>query len=225
MNEGAVMASLLDWLWPLLLVPVCALADRLRGGLFPKCRHCDLAGELGYGLALALLLDLPMSWATVVVPWVAWVIDVPLVHWYVLTMALWASGARPGWGYPMGQVVLGKVQHRFQHPDATPEWWQVWRLKDWPVASLVVRGLMWGVPLSPLFKIAVKRRWTLPVVIFVVAMASWWLWSHVPALVTLPVAMAVAMPVAALIDRAVPYRYRAGEWIRGALMGLAGLKA
>lgn len=156
-----------------ILIALCALCNRLRGGLLPKCRHCDVAGEIGFGLALAVLLGLP-----------------PLL-WPALS-ALWLVGARPGWGYPMGQALLG-ANHAIAHPTAEPERWQIGFLKDRPWLSLVVRGAMWAVPALPL---------------------AYW---HPQVLALL--GMAVAMPVATLIDRAATYRIRGGEWISGAIMG------
>lgn len=164
-----------DVIIPLAAVVICAVADRLRGGLLPKCRHCDLAGELVYGLALAVLLGLPE------------------LLWPVLSV-LWLLGARPGWGYPMGQALLGKIQHAWAHPNAQPEWWQVGPLKSRPWLSLVVRGAMWAAPCLPL--------------------AFWH--PQVWALL----GMAVAMPAGALLDRTLTYRWQAGEWVRGALIGV-----
>ncbi len=164
----------------LLLVAACAAADRFRGGLLPACKHCDFVGEAVYGLILAVLLGLPV------------------VLWPPLA-ALWMLGGRPGWGYPMGQAVLGKVQHAWAHPGAQPEKWQIGPLKSRPWLSLVVRGAMWAVPVLPL--------------------AYWY-----PQVFVL-LFMGLAMPAAALLDRTLTYRWRAGEWVRGALIGVIAWSA
>jgi hypothetical protein len=119
------------------LVPLCAFADRIRGGLFSGCRHCDFIGEIVYGAALAGLLGLPWY----LYPWLA-------LGWF------W--GGRPGWGYPMGWAVTGQMPTRRVSPGLPPwpiphpEWWQIGPLKSLPWLSLVVRGAMWSVPCLPL---------------------------------------------------------------------------
>lgn len=161
---------------PLLLIPLCALCDRIRGGLIPDewFPAADICAELVYGAALACALGLP------------------LVFWFPVAV-LWTAGGRPGWGYPMGQALLGKVQHAYAHPNAKPERWQFGPLKSKPWPSLIVRGLMWGAPS--------------------LVLAYWQ-----PVVVALPIGMAIAMPAAAFFDRVTGLRYKAGEWIRGGLM-------
>lgn len=158
------------------LIIACAVADRLRGGwhIFPHPAH--VAGSLSYGAILGLLLGVPPAW-------------------FPALALLWWLGEKPGWGYPMGQAILGKVQHAYAFPNAAPERWQFGFLKNYPWPSLIVRGLMWGLP-------------TLAI----------WHWQ--PDVIALPFAMAVAMFNGALFDHMTGNRFKAGEFVRGAIMGL-----
>lgn len=158
------------------LIVLCSLCDRARGGWTIVPSAGQTAAKFLYGAVLGYLIGLP----------------VPLC---IATSVLWWVGEKPGWGYPIGMAVLGKVQHQWAHPDAKPEKWQVGPLKNAPWASLIVRGAIWGLPATLLYPWA----------------------PEVPAL---PLAMAVAMPVGALFDRVTGNRYKAGEFVRGGVMGL-----
>lgn len=132
------------------LIVVCALLDRLRGGwsIVPTAGH-KLAG-LSYGAILGLLLGLPLIWLP------------------VLTL-LWWLGEKPGWGSPMGWAVTGEEpktsytrvnsQWTLVSVPRKPEKWQVGQLKNHPWLSLIVRGAIWALPAMVIYPWQPKVLW------------------------------------------------------------------
>lgn len=116
---------MMDWLI-LLLIPLCGLLDRIRGGWRPMGQWANYPAKFGYGLVLGALLGLPWQW------------------WPAVSF-LWWLGEKPGYGYPLGWAVTG-IPTPIRKPEAKPEWWQFWFLKSQPWPSLIVRGAMWGAP-------------------------------------------------------------------------------
>ena len=110
----------------MLEILACALCDRLRGGWSIAPRWLHKLGGVTYGLLLGHLLELP-------------------THLIPVFAALWWIGEKPGWGYPMGQALLGE-RHKVDYPLAKPEWWQAGYLKNDPWDSLFIRGAMWALP-------------------------------------------------------------------------------
>lgn len=154
------------------LVAACSFCDRLRGGMF-KIPHCGTIFALVYGAVLGWLLDLPPEICAAV-------------------GLLWLAGERVGWGYPMGQAVLGTDAHAIEHPQVKPEKWQFGPLMN-PWLALVFRGALWAVPS--------------------LALSYWY-----PQVFVL-LFMALAMPAGALLDRTLTQKWVGGEWLRGAIMG------
>ena len=109
----------------LLALALCGPLDRLRG------HHAHLFGlriadKLAYSLALAL---------------VAAPADPVAMPFIMLAMML---GMSPGWGEPMGAILDGRAMR----PEAL-EWWQKGPTVEDPRKALVVRGVLWGVPIIP----------------------------------------------------------------------------
>ena len=103
-----------------------AAADRLRG-----TDHLPaLVSKLLHGFVAAIVVCYPTD------------------GWFVaLFIALFAAGASPGWGRPLG-VALGAMT---DGPHAAkPERWQVGPLLN-DKAALVFRGFMWMLPTVPLY--------------------------------------------------------------------------
>jgi len=55
-------------------------------------------------------------------------------------MVLFAIGESWGWGRPLGELIVG-------HSTADYEWYQKGILKK-PIPALIVRGFLWGLPVS-----------------------------------------------------------------------------
>ena len=87
--------------------------------------------------------------------------------WLILAVAgLWAAGERIGWGNAIGPALYGERPDRF-----ALHWWQIGPLKRSTWLSLAVRGFLWGAPCLLV-----------------------WPWWH--KVVALPIAAAIAMPLA-----------------------------
>lgn len=116
----------------------------------------------------------------------------PVNLWTIAVIALFWAGSTMGWGHPINQALFGDLRH---HPDSKPESWQLGPLKDSVWLALSVRGFLWGAPL--------------------LIIAYW-----VPAVITVPIAFAIAMPLACLIARYQPI-YRKDIWaVQEVLRGL-----
>ena len=71
--------------------------------------------------------------------------------WMILASAgLWWVGSKGGWGYPIGHAMTGVRPEKWDIADGhvgSPETWQeLFNIEDDPWLSLVIRGLMWGMP-------------------------------------------------------------------------------
>ena len=103
-----------------------AFGDRLRGGLWHKPLGISntLYGSFIFTGCMVLLLGLS-----------------PLESSVVLLASL--LGSAPGWGEPLGSYLRGQPQRK-----AKLEWWQKDYLELSSKTSLLVRGFMWGLPIS-----------------------------------------------------------------------------
>jgi hypothetical protein len=161
----------------------CAGLNRLRGSTVLPA----LLGKLLYGIWVGSYF-------------VASVSDAPLATdlWQTLVFAaLWAAGASPGWGNPMGRALL--YNHKYPIKHSAPERWQVGILRDNVPLALAARGAMWGAAVAP--------------------MAYWLGW---PILLLTPI-MAVALTAAPYISAKIfvpQARWAPMEVIKGALFGL-----
>lgn len=119
----------------LLLIPAMAWLDRQRGtskdlisGLYPGLPGHRSQGELipkwlalaGLGLCVAFLTGHYWDWQAIVI---------------ALAVAI---GYSTGWGHPLGTVLGGLPNKRY-------EWWQRGILRDRPWLAIAVRGTFIGV--------------------------------------------------------------------------------
>ena len=106
----------------ILLILFCAAMDRARGDEFDIISRA--AEKLFYGAAVGALAG-----ATGLI-WLAFA-------------GLFALGASPGWGAPMGAYYNGtKMGPEY-------EWWQAGPLRTDPLMALAARGVIWAAPIAP----------------------------------------------------------------------------
>lgn len=105
-----------------LIVALSSLLDRMRGDSWGPGGALE-AAVMGAVLALLVTSD----------PRMVWLIGV-----------LWALGAAPGWGNPVGAALNSRPMSN------NWEWWQVGPTRRWVYLALAVRGFIWGAPLLAL---------------------------------------------------------------------------
>jgi hypothetical protein len=155
-------------------IPILAALDRLRGsdvgiGKTPEA--------LLYGLTTALLLF-------GIEPWQPGIVAAFLV--------LFWAGSAPGWGQPIGWLIDGRKSGEY-------EFWQKGPLQNYVHLAVIVRGLIWALPVAPLYYLDHR------VIAFLIAM---------------PLAFYGAALIAKALLKWTIHAWEAHEWIRGALLGL-----
>ncbi len=142
----------------LLLIVLCGLCDAIRGGLRPV-KWIEYPAKFGYGAFLALLIT--NDWRLI-----------------IATSVLWWLGEKPGWGFPSGWVLTGKDPRTWKQ-DAEPEKWQkLLGIENMPLTSLLIRGLIWCVPVLPLAYFNTGFIWL--IVVAPIAMLSPYIASYYP---------------------------------------------
>lgn len=165
-------------LMKVLLAYSCGLIDRFRGDKVDVLYSKSVEATV-YGLMVAAIMGFNLLEAT-------------------LFAGLWLVGAAFGWGCPLGAYLADKPMK----PEDL-EWWQVGPLKKSVMFALIVRGVMWGLPVAA--------------VGYLNPLAYAW-----------PVAMGIIFPLALIITRYynnivnVP-GWETQEFVRGWLVGIVAL--
>lgn len=155
-----------------LTIPAAAVLDRLRGDAKGPPKFLE---SIVYGLVIGFALGLPYD------DWQLYAFGV-----------LFAAGAAPGWGEPLGAV----FDKRGMFPERL-ERWQVGPLaKNVPLA-LIARGIIWGLP------VLILIPWHLDVIV-------------------VPVVYAFVFPIAAYVAYAIKKNkgWELMEYLRGGLAAL-----
>jgi len=158
----------------LLLTILAGVADRIRGDGFGYNRNLE---KLFYGWIIATIAGVGLS---------VWTIPIAI---------LFALGSTFGWGMPFGWYLFGRDP--IHHNESTKEWWQVGSLWKHPFISLIVRGILWGLPL--------------------LTVAYW-----VPVTYVIAGSIAVAFPLSAFISKHTvdESKWEVAETLRGFLCGV-----
>lgn len=115
----------------------CAVLDRLRGSGYIPGSKGVLQVFYGFFVANGLFLSTQMP------------ANVEAIYFLAAYTACFTAGISIGWAAPLGDYFRGSVSGK-------KEWWQIGNLPKRPFASVVIRGLIWGVCTLPCYWLAPK---------------------------------------------------------------------
>lgn len=150
----------------IIYVAAMGFLDRIRGDKFLGNKTLK---TLLYAWTVTALLGISFTYMTI-----------PFI------LAFWL-GASIGWGEPYGATIDGRKMRHDRY-----EWWQVGPIKRSVRLAIIVRGLLWGLPISVLGVLAAN-----------------------PMIILAGVAYILAFPIALFTTR----DWEKSEWVRGWIAG------
>lgn len=111
-----------------------AFADRVRGGGLgvPEKLRSLYVGHIAAAIILAYCAGYAETW-----------ILFAMIFAYII-------GEAPGYGHPLGRLIYGDF-HKMKFPTSQPERFQeLFKIENNDWISIVVRGIIWGIPFVPL---------------------------------------------------------------------------